>query len=1171
MASEFILKRIRAYQGIILSMIIFGITLSCVFASAEPNIPKPTRYRVYSLKHISAEKGKGILEGLQIGTVSQLPNSNTLLVTADSNGLRKASAILDLVDSEEKYVVETVCSASEAANLPSNEEVGKMTGGIDVGTFSEPPGDFSQVKAIIDIHRDKVLAIAPEVIIGKVISALKEPAEKEEETQGLPSQVEIVLAPAEANEPEEAGQVTKPQEKLKAKEITKAVEKEAEQAVEPNAVTAAAEVNEVSSDTLFDELLDSLAKAEKNVEEKQKILEGTEKGIEKVLAAETSGQKPSREPNVPVAAKKVEVTKEPEEAKTEPKGEAGALEALLSQLAGRGEADRGEKISAESAVTEPNVSSPVSSKQAVRPVATKSRPSQPEPLGGKQGELELNLPSKLNIKDLLSLVGKYMELDFMYDEAKVKGQVTLNFRGPIKVKELYPLMESVLKFNKFIMTRKGNLIIIAPEKEVAEIDPTFYSKGDKVKVGDVVITRFFQLEYVDTASAMNLLKKMNLGTTVQDIEDTQTLIVTDYAFRMPRIAKLLSMLDQPGVPKQFRFRSLKYTLAIDLAGQVKKLAEELGAVSITVEAPAQKPLASAKSAAARRVAAARARQPAPKSKEPSPTKPVVYLDADERTNRVLMIGYSEDLDVVNGLIDALDVEKRDLRSLRLYEIQNVEAADVGKKLSELGIISQAPGGKSGVSGRITSRPTPSRTGAKTTTTPSAGLGTTAVEKAISGEPQVIVIEATNSLLVNATAEQHTQIALIIGYVDSETERASIPYMVYPLENQDPTELAGVLNQLIQETTKTQDKQGKITTSTIQKTEETIKIIPDAKSYSLIVYASKKNQQWLNTIIKQLDEYRPQVLLDVTLVEISNFDKFQFDLQALSSFPDLTDTSGLTGAIMPTSSTNLVEQLTSSSRDRFIDLQSLGGSGTGFYGDKHINLLLTAMQQKTYGRILARPKILVNDNEEGTIKAEEKEFQPEISSTNVISGTGAGTQQQSVNFKTYTAGVELKIQPHISKGNQLQLTITLNRTDFKEGSGGTVMVGGHPVPIPKTTLTSDVTTKITVPDGKTIILGGLEKSKQNKIGSKIPLLGDIPLVGGLFRDIDNTSNQSRLYVFVKAHILRPGEEAAGESDIVRISKANRAKFEKYEREMQEYEDWPGIKPEPMDPLKILEED
>jgi len=75
------------------------------------------------------------------------------------------------------------------------------------------------------------------------------------------------------------------------------------------------------------------------------------------------------------------------------------------------------------------------------------------------------MPPKINIIDLLDLVGKYLNLDYMYDPADItglKGEVTLVLQGPIKIKELYPLAESVLRFKGYVMTRRGNLITIVP-------------------------------------------------------------------------------------------------------------------------------------------------------------------------------------------------------------------------------------------------------------------------------------------------------------------------------------------------------------------------------------------------------------------------------------------------------------------------------------------------------------------------------------------------------------------------------------------------------------------------------------------------------------------------------------------------------------------------------------
>ena len=97
-----------------------------------------------------------------------------------------------------------------------------------------------------------------------------------------------------------------------------------------------------------------------------------------------------------------------------------------------------------------------------------------------------------------------------------------------------------------------------------------------------------------------------------------------------------------------------------------------------------------------------------------------------------------------------------------------------------------------------------------------------------------------------------------------------------------------------------------------------------------------------------------------------------------------------------------------------------------------------------------------------------------------------------------------------------------------------------------------------------------KLNQNKGGGKVPILGDLPLVGGLFRTINNSDIQSKLYVFVKAEIIRPeGELAHGMKDLTQISDRNRMAFEKHEMEFQKYQDWPGIEPKPVDPPKVLE--
>ncbi|MBM4104072.1 MAG: hypothetical protein FJ263_08480 [Planctomycetes bacterium] len=457
-----------------------------------------------------------------------------------------------------------------------------------------------------------------------------------------------------------------------------------------------------------------------------------------------------------------------------------------------------------------------------------------------------------------------------------------------------------------------------------------------------------------------------------------------------------------------------------------------------------------------------------------------------------------------------------------------------------------------------------------------------------------ILESTNSLLIHATPRQHASIALVIAHVDRELDRTSTPYVVYPLENQKPADLAGTLMELIEgrmSKTSISPSPGmgppagnKIQTEQTgasnlpKKEEESIRIIPDDASNALIVYANKKNQQWVATLIKELDQYRPQVLLDCTLVEITKDDLFKYEIDLVSkTYSDLTLRPGKTG-ILDGAGTSIGNLGGSTSFDPRTYGQASSDSGifTGFFNTDMIQGILTAMQQNKYGRIMARPKILVNDNQEGEIKSENTISVAQIK-TNVIPGTATqtSTSSQDASFQDYTEGVTLKIKPHISKGDMLRLEITLNRTDFEtttktipvsDGSGGTT-----PVPYPPDRTSTDINTVSTIPDGTTIILGGLEKINQGKLQKKVPILGDLPLVGGLFRGVNNSDKQGKLYVFVKANILRPSDQVEGLEDIRRVSTKNRKAFEDMEKKFQGLKSWPSIPPKTVDPGKVLEDD
>ncbi|NIA16765.1 MAG: hypothetical protein GWO86_00275 [Planctomycetes bacterium] len=977
------LRRIRGIATLALTVCVLLVNIQLCRGGDNTANTSAVRARIFTLNNISAQEGREYLKKLAIGeTVLPIPGTRAMSVTGNSLELVRAATVLNLVDSEEKYLIKKI-ALKDTDSIPGYEELSrKLVPAISIGSLISRPGGKSAARAIVDRRGDELVIVATRQRLPEIIRAI-EHFQNEDIAAAAASQAINVPVPAER----QAGQQSK---------------------------NIVADVNRLLP--------------------------------EMTITEQTGRNNPAPPPDN------------------------NAYQKMLI----------------------PNGDDPVN----------------------------IDLPEKLEIVQLIDIVGKLLNLDYLYDETKVKGNVTVKIQGKMRVRDLYELLENVLKFKGLVMSRSGNLVTIVPTANALDTDPVFSAGG--IRPGDVVVTRIFRLNYITTAAAKKTLTEMKLGANINEIPESGTLIITEFAFRMGRIERLLQLVDVPGEARIFRLRELKYTLVTSLVPKLQEMAGRLGAISITVA----KKATPAKPVRSRR---ARAAKPAkPSQTATTIQKSEVYIDYDERTNRVLMIGRKGELAMVEELIDALDVPQQDLRMLHEYKIKYVGIEDVVDALTELNII--------GGSKKI-----------KTGGGPPVKKGSAAATALLRGvdEPQVVQMESANSLLVNATPEQHIRIAQIVSYVDREADKISIPYRIYRLENQEPDDLADVLNNLIEKTIK--DPKGKIQKKITR--EEDIAIIADQKTFSIIVYASKKNQEWIGELIKALDIRRPQVLIDVSLVEITRNDQFTYDLNLLANARRaVTDSTGLAGTVMTAVTGDILE----GGYDKKL---------SGFYSSDNIQALLTMITTKGYGRVLAQPKILVNDSEEGTIETNQKTYISEETQSFPTTSTNGGTPipVKSITWKDYNAKINLTITPQISEGDLLRLTIKMVREDFGKGETGA----------PPDLTTSNVNTVVTVPDGSTIILGGLNKLNQNKSGSKIPFLGDIPLAGGLFRSVDNSNIEKRLYIFVKANILRPDTEE-GMNPLREISRKNKAAFEKAEDDFQKHKDFPGIEPTVFEPRRVLEQ-
>jgi type II secretory pathway component GspD/PulD (secretin) len=1311
----------RGAASVVSMLLVVGLLAGCAHgpiatkrsSSQLTTVPRQTdQANAFELKAISPQQAAMLLTELGLGKVSPVPGHQAIAIAGPASVQQKAGVILEMVDVNEPYAVQILAPISAARDIRSNDRFAEALGGIAIGTFANPPKAKDRPQAIIDIFGQYVVAIVPTRLQQDVLNIAH-------------------------SHPESRPALQIPETNTYARHET--IETDANKPARiPESMQSTSSVDEPNDPT-----------ASPMAEQNPSLVETDSTPVPTVSAEPSKPETPTQNRNDAISAPS---------AQTEP-------DTVPQDMPRTDDLDRSGSDDANSIgqIGEPNSAPVADARPTAKPVKT-TVTYEPALIANGDDTLVLDLPDRMEVIQLLDLAAEYLKLDYMYDPEKIRGQyVSLRLhgklQGQIRIRELYPLLESVLKFKGFAMTcHKGNLVTIVPVADALEVDPALLDpEGQSLEAGDMVVTRVFDLQYVNTASAMNLLEAMKLSVAASPIAETQTLIVTCYAHRMERIGRLLNMIDRPGRPKQFRYRQLKYTMAGALAAKVERLTAELQTVPVKI-APAEKssassPLPLLTSSSSPRLTSPLGSSSAGAGSSDSPDRYTVYLEPDERTNRILMIGHSEQLAIVEEVIDALDVAQHDPRVLKVYHLVHISASDAEAKLEDLSVIGRsekaaatatapsvfaaktgssggsgssdtvmaAPAGQTqvsvleatnsllvhataeqharirtvlehvdiaqedtrfmrvydikylsaedvrtkleelevlgdkpkavatsqpqstpaGDSGRASSavegeiqvtvreatnsllvhatQPQHSRIaevveyidvaqqdhrimkvynmdyvdasevkkkleefeligkqqhGGTASSEPAMRLSSagrlvaspndvSTNERPILQEPQVAVLESTNALLVNATEFQHAQISNIVKFVDTQARQEAIPYEIYFLENQDPDVMAEVLGRLIQETTK--DKESKIE-QRVRKTQDQITIVPDKGTFSLVVYASKKNQDWIAKLIKALDKRRPQVLIDVTLVEIRKTDEFNYDLNVIGSIPNLTQTGGQLGSFLVDADTGktVVDKLNEPGMpERFIDFQANSGVGSGFYADRHVNALLTAMQTKNYGRVLAKPKILVNDNEKGTIKTADTTYVARTSSVpvnNGASGNQSNLIQTALSYEAYEAGITLNITPHISEGQLLRLEIGLTRTDFGTRTGER----------PPDLTGSDVNTVVTVPDGSTIILGGMLRLNQTKGGTKVPILGDLPLIGILFRNVANNDTQSKLYVFVRAEIIRPTAVLAGiQGDLERLSHRDRAAFEQAEEEFQNYQNWPGLRPRPTDPNKVLE--
>ena len=277
------------------------------------------------------------------------------------------------------------------------------------------------------------------------------------------------------------------------------------------------------------------------------------------------------------------------------------------------------------------------------------------------------------------------------------------------------------------------------------------------------------------------------------------------------------------------------------------------------------------------------------------------------------------------------------------------------------------------------------------------------------------------------------------------------------------------------------------------------VVADDDRNQILVKAPGPVQKQIGRIIEQLDQRQPQVYIDAKIIAV------QLDNQINWSADIQIDA----GAFAFLSSFGLTAPITGAAFDkqRGIPAPAQGRSGVTAAVLHQGNFLgvINALQTVAHGRVISSPKILVNDNQKG----EQKSLREEpYSATQVSAGNPTITSQGGVA----DAGTKLTVTPTISKNGDIILDYEIELSTFDQASANSSS-GLQP---PKQT--ENYKSKVTVPAESTIVVGGFTLETNQNAENKVPVLGDIPILGMFFKNISNVSKRSMIFVFITPRVL-----------------------------------------------------
>lgn len=451
-------------------------------------------------------------------------------------------------------------------------------------------------------------------------------------------------------------------------------------------------------------------------------------------------------------------------------------------------------------------------------------------------------------------------------------------------------------------------------------------------------------------------------------------------------------------------------------------------------------------------------------------KPVIHsqgvLTANPGGNVIVITDYPENLKKARAIVEALDTDGRVTEAINLTHISALDA----------------------------------ETTLKTLAGPRARY-------------MVVAVPGSNTLIIEGSAAEVARLKPLIAQMDSPTAAPRGAVSVIPLRFADGASLIEVINTLLPAYT----REGQPAPT----------VAYEIGSNSLVISASGETRQSLESIIRQLDVRRPQVLVEAVIVEISDTAARELGVQfALGGVngndipfigtnfsrqaPNLLALSGaLAGEQLGLSETSQTA-LETAAVNSLIGLDGGVAGGSTINNDTLFSAIVTALETDEDTNILSKPFVTTLDNVPATFLVGQE--------IPITTGETLGTANLNPfrTFERQEVGIKLDVLPQISEGDVIRLEI---KQEVSSIAGTTTSVAQDFV-----TNKREIETTVLASDGEVIVLGGLLQDDEQIDAAKVPLLGDAPLIGNLFRSRGKSRTKTNLMVFLRPTIIRNSADA-----------------------------------------------